>query len=103
MIRFAVAVAVTTFFALILAAMVAQAQDQKQLDYQMLNQWRKEIVRLQYTDFCATVKAPSPAMQSILKQVIEQGKEQKHPVADEIESWFGSIMEQYKEKGCGDA
>lgn len=81
----------------------ADEPTQKQLDYQMLNQWRKEIVALQYTDFCNSVKKPSPGMMQVLQQVIAQGKEAKHPVADEIEQWFGSIMEQYAKKGCGDA
>lgn len=81
----------------------SQEPTQKQLDYQMLNQWRKEIVQLQYSDFCASVRPLSPAAMQVLKQVIEQGKEAKHPVATELETWFESIMEKYAEKGCGDA
>jgi hypothetical protein len=80
----------------------ARAQTEKQIEYGMLNEWRKEIVRLQYTDFCASVKLPSPQMMQILQSVIAQGKEAKHPVADEMEAFFGRIAEQYKTKGCGD-
>jgi hypothetical protein len=77
-------------------------QTEKQIEYGMLNEWRKEIVRLQYTDFCASVRPPSPQMMQILQSVIARGKEAKHPVADEMEAFFSRIAEQYKEKGCGD-
>jgi hypothetical protein len=86
-----------------LAPQVRARQTEKQIEYGMLNEWRKEIVRLQYTDFCASVKLPSPAMMQVLKQVIAQGKEAKHPVADEMEAFFSGLAEQYAAKGCGDA
>lgn len=69
----------------------------------MLNEWRKEIVRLQYTDFCASVKPLSPQAMQVMQQVIAQGEEAKHPVATELKQWFERIAEKYAEKGCGDA
>lgn len=72
---------------------------QQQLDYQMLNKWRKEIVQLQYTDFCASVKPPPKA----LFEAIDRGVALQDEGAKKTKEWLDKIMEQYVSKGCGDA
>lgn len=71
----------------------------KQDMYQQLNEWRKEIVKLRYTDYCASV-VPPPAG---LIAGIQQGVEAKAPAAIEAMEWLERVMEKYAEKGCGDA
>jgi hypothetical protein len=71
----------------------------KQEMYQQLNEWRKEIVKLRYTEYCASV-TPPPAS---LIAAIQQGVEAKHPSAGEAMKWLDQVMEKYAEKGCGDA
>lgn len=89
------------FWALLLVAGSARSMSME--DAQMLNEWRKEIVRLQYTDFCSAVKPLSPQAMQIIQQVIKQGEEAKHPIAIELKQWFEGVAEKYAERGCGDA
>lgn len=60
---------------------------------------RKEYLRLQATEFCATVKQPPPAMAAALNQLVQADPKTWMPVID----WWNAIAERYAELKCGDA
>lgn len=59
----------------------------------------KEIMRLQYTEFCATVKLPPQSLVTVVQQAAQAGNEE----AAIAFMWLVRIIERYKQNGCGDA
>ena len=71
------------------------------LDQQLIHQLRlfeKEIARSQYTEFCATVTMPPPAVIEKVEEASRAGDEN----AQVLYMWVFRLMERYKENGCGD-
>jgi hypothetical protein len=63
------------------------------------SEYTKQILRLQYTEFCATVKKPPSALAEALNQSVGQDPKTWLPVI----VWWNAIAEKYKAAGCGDA
>lgn len=59
----------------------------------------KEILRLQYTEFCATVRPPPAALMT----AVQEGAKAGNTDAQIAFMWLLRIQERYKENGCGDA
>lgn len=59
----------------------------------------KEILRLQYTEFCATVKMPPQGLIVSVQAAAQAGNEE----AAVTLAWLGRIVERYRKNGCGDA
>jgi hypothetical protein len=59
----------------------------------------KNILRLQYSEFCAVVKKPPSALAEALNQSVAQDPKTWLPVI----AWWNAICEKYKAAGCGDA
>ena len=63
------------------------------------SEYLKQILRLQHTEFCATVKKPPAVIAEALNKALEQDpKTWLGPVL-----WWNQIVEKYKEARCGDA
>lgn len=59
----------------------------------------KEILRLQYTEFCATVKKPPQVIAEALNNAMAQDPKMWMPAI----IWWNAIVAKYQEAGCGDA
>lgn len=59
----------------------------------------KEILRLQYTEFCATVKPPPAALMT----AVQEGAKAGNTDAQIAFMWLLRIQERYEQNRCGDA
>lgn len=59
----------------------------------------KEILRLQYTEFCATVRKPPQQLVDAINAAMKEDPNTWLPVV----LWFNAISEKYAKAGCGDA
>jgi hypothetical protein len=78
----------------------AKPQDEIVLDRRLTDQLRlfkKEIARSQYTEFCATVTMPPPAVVEQVEEASRAGDEH----AQVLFMWMLRLIERYKENGCG--
>ena len=76
--------------ALLAFGVPAKAQD---------SEWVKQVLRLEYTTFCATVKKPPPQLVDAINEAMKQDPKTWMPVV----IWFNAIAEKYQKAGCGDA
>ena len=60
---------------------------------------RKEYLRLQATEFCATVKQPPAALAEALNQAIQVDPQKWLPIA----AWWNAIVEKYQALKCGES
>lgn len=67
-----------------------------------LRMFKKEIARLQYSEFCATVKAIPDVVMNIGKGA-EKAAEAGDTNAKALLEWLGPIVQKYEKAGCHDA
>jgi 4-amino-4-deoxy-L-arabinose transferase-like glycosyltransferase len=86
------------FLALLVAAALGLFIDSAHAESVTVDQ-AKEILRLQYTEFCATVKMPPQGLITGVQAAAQAGNED----AQIAFMWLIRIIERYKQNGCGDA
>ncbi len=63
------------------------------------NEYLKQILRLQTTEFCATVGRPPQVIADALNKALEQEPRVWLPAV----TWWNQIVDKYKAARCGDA
>lgn len=63
------------------------------------SEWVKQVLRLEYTTFCATVKKPPPQLVDATNEAMKQDPKTWMPVV----IWFNAIAEKYAKAECNDA
>lgn len=71
--------------------------NQEEID--QLRMFKKDIAKLQYSEFCATVKLPPKAYVEAVMTAAQAGNTD----AQSIANWMGPILDRYSKNGCGDA
>lgn len=90
--------AVSVVIAIVILGHIATAHGQTATP-DALREYKKELLRLQATEFCANVKLPP--RQFIMN--IQAGVQAGSPEAKALWEWLAPILEHYTEVGCGDA
>lgn len=84
---------------LVLAALAIVAFGPKARGQESNSEYAKQLLRLQFTEFCAVVGKPPADVAEGINQGVAMDPKRWVPHAN----WFNRIVEQYKKARCGDA